>query len=502
MPLPFFALIAVLWALLWLLAGGPLVHVDTTRDLLLARDCAELGRCAAGGATTSFAGLRQGALWPDVLSAARLVGLAPDLLHTLLLGLHAVVVALTWRVTRSRTATGLALLGTGLTTPSLLWNPTLAWPLAALAALLFRARAVWLAALALGLAIDSHPVFWLPLAMWTGWLVGERQLRAARTLALVPVLVRGLASPWALVADAQAVGLQPWLALGPLLAGVATMALQRHGAGGLWPALGLQALMLVAGAAAGQPAQARYALAPLALALAWWPKGGVRSPLVAPLTALAVVVVWWPAGSTGPSWRYNDAAQLASELTDRGFGWPLAPGIVVGPDAQPLLEASAVWLAAAQAGQPANAQVAVVRRDANDALGLQWQATRLQWSAATLCAEASCRPLQAAQGQAADGGFAAWARPALNLPARQSGQTLTLQLPFDAGPVQTLRLDSHGPNVAWQWCDQPAHTTDRPMPAAAGVLRMCLPATTAAAAAWARQPTAPQLIPLLHGEAP
>jgi hypothetical protein len=63
-----------------LVAGGVLVATrqappvsgDAARDFLLARDCVELGRCHAVGASASALSLYHGPLWPDVIALVEL----------------------------------------------------------------------------------------------------------------------------------------------------------------------------------------------------------------------------------------------------------------------------------------------------------------------------------------------------------------------------------------------------------------------------------------------
>src|SRR5256886_1284588 len=51
-----------------------LLNDDSIRNQLLARDCTDLGRCHLTGEAASLRGFYQGALWPDLLIAIRLVG--------------------------------------------------------------------------------------------------------------------------------------------------------------------------------------------------------------------------------------------------------------------------------------------------------------------------------------------------------------------------------------------------------------------------------------------
>src|SRR5262245_26755318 len=77
-------------ALLWLALGPDAqVHLDTARDLLLARDCVDGFGCHRAGAFTSFGGTIQGALWVDVLALALWLKLSLGTVRLLVVVLHA-----------------------------------------------------------------------------------------------------------------------------------------------------------------------------------------------------------------------------------------------------------------------------------------------------------------------------------------------------------------------------------------------------------------------------
>src|ERR1043166_9120164 len=66
---------------------------DVIRDQLLARDCTDLGQCHLIGASASLAGFYQGAVWPDLLVAVRLLGGDIETQKTVVLVLLALSVA-------------------------------------------------------------------------------------------------------------------------------------------------------------------------------------------------------------------------------------------------------------------------------------------------------------------------------------------------------------------------------------------------------------------------
>ncbi|MCY1064432.1 hypothetical protein OV090_06655 [Nannocystis sp. RBIL2] len=158
------------WALLASFRAHAPLHLDTARDLLIARDCVLGGPCPGAGPRSSFAGLVQGTTWSRLLElrehlgcdlaaiehvADLLVACAAALVPLVARRLGAPANALTWALWLPAT-----LLTIGYPR---LWNPT-PWPLALVLtflALLHGARtggaaALIAAAAALALAVDIH----------------------------------------------------------------------------------------------------------------------------------------------------------------------------------------------------------------------------------------------------------------------------------------------------------------------------------------------------------
>jgi len=158
------------WALLTVFRAHAPLHLDTARDLLIARDCVLAGHCPGAGPRSSFGGLMQGATWPWLLELREHLGWglialerAADLLLACAAALVPVVArrigapanALTWALWFPAT-----LLTIGYPR---LWNPT-PWPLVLVLtflALLQGARSGGAAAFvaaagALALAVDVH----------------------------------------------------------------------------------------------------------------------------------------------------------------------------------------------------------------------------------------------------------------------------------------------------------------------------------------------------------
>lgn len=164
------AFFAGTWALLAAFRTHAPLHLDTARDLLIARDCALGLHCPGAGPRSSFGGLLQGATWPRLLELREQFGWGLAALEhaaDLLLACAAAVVplvarrigapanALTWALWFPATLWTIGY--------PRLWNPT-PWPLALVLtflALLQAARSggavmFGLAAGALALAVDVH----------------------------------------------------------------------------------------------------------------------------------------------------------------------------------------------------------------------------------------------------------------------------------------------------------------------------------------------------------
>jgi len=157
----------------WLDWAHPAFFVtdDALRDVLMARDCAELGQCHAVGPNTSMPGFYHGVLWLDLLTAIHLLGgdseTARGVVLALLATSSATLFIVVWRwlgaFLAPPAAVLFALLLAADSTPAALVNPSAAvFPdLLTAAALLClalsgRRRFLWIAAFSLGLAINLH----------------------------------------------------------------------------------------------------------------------------------------------------------------------------------------------------------------------------------------------------------------------------------------------------------------------------------------------------------
>jgi hypothetical protein len=193
-------------ALLWL-ADPPPLHPDSSRDLVLAADCALDGLCTTVGANTSHSGIYFGALWVDLLAAARLVGLGVTAtFHLMLFGI-ALAVGANWlggAALAGRTgafmAAGSALAGfLVLFEDWLLWNPLLL-PLPCTLLLCLTLRWVrnpqpWtqllLIATTLAAALEAHPTA-LTLAAGVLLSVGVAAQKPIRSLLILVGVSAGI----------------------------------------------------------------------------------------------------------------------------------------------------------------------------------------------------------------------------------------------------------------------------------------------------------------------
>lgn len=273
----------------WLLcarAHAP-VHLDTARDLLLARDAAEGLARGLAGPPSSFAHLVQGAAWIHVLEAARRAGAGIALVEQGVRLSLAVATGGVYAIARA-SAGHRAAVAAGAThavvAPLLvgfpvLWNPSLAAlaSVAYVAALRMAARrpspaAVGAAAVALAVLVDLHLV---ALLLLPSLLAMAHVGRRAATASVVAALSTGLggvllwlSSQDAIVENAHTLARRPTAAAAGLVAlVVATLVLALRWRRGCtaervtYEAAASFAILLVVGSVvARQPVSARYAL--------------------------------------------------------------------------------------------------------------------------------------------------------------------------------------------------------------------------------------------------
>lgn len=355
------------WCLVSTVRIHPAVHLDTARDLLLARDCVFGHECSGAGPRSSFGGWTQGALWSHVLELRELFGLGlsalEEVAHLALAAAAALLPAMARTLDRRANATTWALwFPTTLITigyPTL-WNPTL-WPLALSVLYLAFFRAVrsggllafaWSGA-ALAFALDLHASSALLIPFMLAVVVGvaARPLLAALLAAATGLAVVVTVSPGA---SAQNWGLvvqhAPWLALVLVLAAVVGGG-ARRGLGQREPgaraetiawALCIYLALVLPALAVGtaHPLHARY-LAPLVA-----PAAILLSTRAPSMWIRGVTVVFAVAGylafaigdyMLNPRFRLPEVEQVAASLYGRGLSFPDLYRHLRGPDAFHLL---------------------------------------------------------------------------------------------------------------------------------------------------------------------
>jgi hypothetical protein len=125
------AFLLVTWLALWHFWPIDAIHFDSSRDLLISRDCYDLGRCDGHGPPTSFRGLYQGVLWNNALGLFRQLGASPKGIGIGIAGLYACIIVASARWAKGRNPSALWLLlvaGSLASTPVVLWSPTLFFP--------------------------------------------------------------------------------------------------------------------------------------------------------------------------------------------------------------------------------------------------------------------------------------------------------------------------------------------------------------------------------------
>lgn len=356
---------SVVWLLLVASMPAATLHSDTTRDLAMARDCAELGHCATGGATTSLSGLRQGALWLDLLALGRSLAIEPGALHHVLLALHAAVagVAVAWA--RRRSAAGwraapLLLLASCLAAAPVLWNPMAMLPFATLgtlAALAWLERpgavAALLAGALLGLAVDTHPIAIVLLFAVLAQGAVRSRARQAALVGLAAAAVLALVSPATLFDDGAALVRRPALAAGLVglaaTTGVLAWILRKRAPPAMAMAVTSLLAVVAGNAVLEHSLSGRYlvpALPPLALAIALLPPAPRRlEMLFVSLVALAIGLRMERIGGR-QAWTYADAHRTSEMLSSHGLVWPELLLGVQGPDTRQLALAATIWLPA------------------------------------------------------------------------------------------------------------------------------------------------------------
>jgi hypothetical protein len=361
---------AATWALVSLLPIHAPVHLDTARDLLLARDCALEFVCE--GPRSSFGGWSQGALWTRVLALREVFGLdlaAIERVAHLALAAGAAslpatarslgreATTLTWGVWFAATVWTIGY--------PIMWNPTL-WPLALGLVHLLVFRAVQTrrslpfvgAAVALAVAVDLHVASAILIPFLLAVVVGTalRPMLVAASAVVVSVGVLAVVSPaafvqnWELVASyAHAVVLVVVLAaatgwtLRRRLTALVGQTRAERTAWGLCVYLGV--VLPVLALAADHQLHARY-LAPVIVpaVLLAAPRAALpsRKSTRRSLTAILVVVlgyvaVWIGDRVLNPRFRLVEVDAVADELYGRDLSFADVYQRLRGPDTFHLL---------------------------------------------------------------------------------------------------------------------------------------------------------------------
>lgn len=382
------AFIAATWALVGGLHVHASVHLDTARDLLIARDCVEGLGCGLG-APSSFGGWMHGALWSHLLELRMALGLGFVTLERVthaMLALAAGLVPVTARMV-NRPATGftwaLWLAATlWLVDHPTLWSPTV-WPLALglVHAAFFKAVATrgwwwWLAVgAALAAATDVHVASGLLLPFVVAGMFGcaARPVLAAVGMMAAFVAVMGVVSPgtaavnWGQVRGVAPVGVGALaMAVGVLmrgrLAALADAARVRAVAWALCGGFGLLLPLLALGS--GHPLSGRY-FAPVVVPAAILLGAAVRRRWLRG-AAVVVVVAGYGAYWAEDRWvngrfRLVEVPALADALYADGRSFAELHGHLRGPQAFDLLATLAAFEPGGRRSDEEDRDVLVVR---------------------------------------------------------------------------------------------------------------------------------------------
>ncbi len=240
-PLGYFA---ATWILVSAARVHATIHLDTARDLLIARDCVVGVTCSGAGPRASFGGWTQGALWSHVLELRELLGLGLGALEEVSHLALAAAAALVPLAARSLDRTPSALTWAMWFPASLasiayptLWNPTLL-PLALCCfcvAFFHAARArnsvafaAAAAALAISIGLHVACALLVPLLFAAAVACAARPLVALTAAATIMVGVLAVSSPGAFAANWPLVAAQGPLVALVLAAGVAAGATVRR----------------------------------------------------------------------------------------------------------------------------------------------------------------------------------------------------------------------------------------------------------------------------------
>lgn len=374
------------------------IHLDTARDLLIARDCT-LGRhCPESGPRSSFAGLMHGALWSHALELRERLGLgvaAFERAIAVALALAAALVPVAARplgLQAGACAWALWLALTLITTSyPTLWNPTL-WPLALALltlALAWTARGrgtlaalALAAALAAALGLHASSALLVPLVLAALVACTRRPLVAVPLASALLLALLALDAPKGFAENLELLAARRTELLLVLAASVALAALARPRLNALPDAVraerilagfcvALLAFWPLAAWLSGHGLQARY-LAPLATPAAILAGARLeRSPALRRLT-LAGVLLGYLAFWADDRWsdrrfRVFEAEAIAAELYGRGLGFGDLYRRLRGPDAFALLSTLAAFEPAdgrAATGEPRDLVVLPLARAA------------------------------------------------------------------------------------------------------------------------------------------